>query len=207
MEFSLWQESPSSYFFNSLSSRPQLEKLGGRGKEKLNTCSEKMYEKFYWTTMYNYDFTSLAPWEKKIVSNKPRKDSCLFMRSRRYKFDKCDEMNLNWLNELTLFETHEHMWRWLSIAQRFNELLRKKKKNLPFNFFCLRRFSDGEKAKQIVIIRLWTIITLFCSVMKHDELMQFSLSLYFTDRRKIIVLKSQCRDLDLREAPHTHIHT
>jgi hypothetical protein len=42
--------------------------------------------------------------------------------------------------------------------------------------------------------------------MKHDVLMQFSPSL-FTDRRKIIVLKSKRRDFDLREAPHTDIHT
>lgn len=40
----------------------------------------------------------------------------------------------------------------------------------------------------------------FATFLKYDELMQFSLFHLFTDRRKVVVLKSLWRDFDLREA-------
>lgn len=78
----------------------------------------------------------------------------------------------------------------------------------PHSLLCLSRV--WVKANQIVIIRLWSIIThcccflfifiFFATFLKYDELMQFSLFHLFTDRRKVVVLKSLWRDFDLREA-------
>lgn len=74
-------------------------------------------------------------------------------------------------------------------------------KKLALDFMHESRFGESESNRHHPAVRHNYPIFLItaAAIMKHDELMQFSLFDLFTDRWKIVVLKSLWRDLDLRE--------
>lgn len=70
------------------------------------------------------------------------------------------------------------------------------------NFMLESRFGESESNRHHPAVRHnypIFLITAAAAIMKHDELMRFSLFDLFTDRWKIVVLKSLWRDFDLRE--------